>query len=686
MPYTAPLKTSPPTLHIEDSDFSTPLSSSSPTAVYPHADNLNLPPAYNSASYVHRHRRSSSNDQFSFPIPENAWEQNRSSDTYASVSQSPPPVSEGPIPPGALLSPPGSGQNSSDEDSITQSRDVLQLEELEAAVRSIEQRRTASPDRQARKNMPSLSTGGKAETVAKRPRRPSLVKDNRLVSHSRSSIESSFARKEEEAVTSSPEDSDRDVEAEPKSPMVRKKSGELVRPALRPASARRRPSSMPGTPTYSKAVHFDAQLEHIRHFMQLDKPQAVSAGSSPVEDMDADGEYPFHVEPPELASFEWGLRLSNFPHKLSSQPHQRVRLERLFLSTDKQSLVGQVVVANLAFQKHVAVRFTFDSWKTTSEVTAEYSHDARQKQLHDGYDRFMFNIGLDDQANLDKKTMFACIRYNVSGHEFWDNNSTKDYQVNFTKIPKPRSKTRETPRPRPRINLPRSRSFTGSGGRPLSMPSSLKDFSEMHRYISFGPPSSDRKQKPVDDDDTNHDREVPIPLRRDKQPHQVFGNRYDFESSLSAAMHTKPEHDRTMLTNRAKSGVPVARSDARSASPSVPQLAQTSLEKPSSMPSGKPNRESSVYRELVDRYCFFGSPTSSPKITRPPKVSDSGSSHSPVSSSSPPSPPSTRTPKESTAEVARSLPESSPKYSYDYFDPVQERLFAETQTPALISG
>ncbi|KAL4780958.1 putative phosphatase regulatory subunit-domain-containing protein [Aspergillus varians] len=685
MPYTAPLKTSPSTQHIEYSDPSTPPSPGSPTVADSHAANLNLPPSYSSASYVRRHRRSPSNSRsFVFPAPDNGREQNRNADIYASVRQSPSPVNEGPIPPGALLSPPESAQNSSDEEST---RDALQLEELEAAVRSIEQKRAPSPERQP--DMSSTATGGeRGPTGVGKPSRPSLTKDNRMVSHSRSFVENSITRKHEEALISSPEDSDRD-EPESRSPMLRKKSGELVRPALRPSSARRRPSSMPGTPTYSKAVHFDAKLEHIRHFLQLDKPQAVSASTSPVEDLDAEGEYPFHSGSSGIPSFEWGIRLLNFPHKPPSQPHPRVRLERLFLSTDKHSLVGLVVVANLAFQKHVAARFTFDDWRTTSEVTAEYSHDVRRKQLQDGYDRFMFNIRLDEQSHLDKKTLFICIRYNVNGQEFWDNNDTRNYQVNFTKIPKPKSTNEEIPAPRPRVNLPRSRSFTGSGSRPHSMPSSLKDFSDMHRYISFGPPLKDRKGKTEDDDDVRHDLETPVPIRRDKQPHQVFGNRYDFESSLSAVMRTKPEHDRTMLTARARSGASVATPESRSTPAPAPQLAQSNPEEPHSMLSDKPNRESSVYRDLVDRYCFYGSPASpasSPNFNRPLKVNDSGS-NPPTSLSTPPSPPDSDALQKATADASRSLPASPPMaYSYKYFEPMQEGLFKDTQTPALISG
>jgi hypothetical protein len=319
-------------------------------------------------------------------------------------------------------------------------------------------------------------------------------------------------------------------------------------------------------------------------------------------------------------------------------------------------------------------------------VTAEYSHDARRKQLQDGYDRFMFNIRLDEQTNLDKKTMFVCIRYNVDGQEFWDNNETRDFQVNFTKIPKPKVQTQSIPRARPRINLPRSRSFTGSGSRPHSMPSSLQEFSDMHRYISFGPPMSDRKSKTEVDDDMPHDPEAPVPIRRDKQGHQVFGNRYDFESSLSAAIRSKPEQDRTMLAAQAKSdtSAPAPRSGMRTASP-VSQSAQTGSEKPSSLMSSKPHRESSVYRELVDRYCFYGSPNSSPSLNRTLKMNDTSSSHG-TSFSSPASSPASYSPKESTGDAPLSLPASPKTYSYKYFEPAQERLFNESQTPAMISG
>ncbi len=135
---------------------------------------------------------------------------------------------------------------------------------------------------------------------------------------------------------------------------------------------------MPGTPTYSKAVHFDSHLEHVRHFLQVDKPLAVSAGSSPVESYESEIEFPFGQDEPHRSKgppFEWEIRLSNFPTETPERKLSPVSIERIFLSSDNKTLVGIVAVANLAFSKHVTARFTLDYWKTTSEVVAEYNND-----------------------------------------------------------------------------------------------------------------------------------------------------------------------------------------------------------------------------------------------------------------------------------------------------------------------
>ncbi|MCJ1353451.1 MAG: hypothetical protein MMC33_003437 [Icmadophila ericetorum] len=207
--------------------------------------------------------------------------------------------------------------------------------------------------------------------------------------------------------------------------IIRTKSGKLVRPALRPPSGRS--SSEPGTPTCSKAVHFDSQLEHFCHFLQFDQPLAVSAGSlvaGPLEDG-------LPIENNSvLSQVEWDIQLTNFPRDTLERRSMPVWVERIFLSWDNTYLIGSAVVANLGYTKKVATRFTFDSWMTTSEVDAEYSWDSSTDDL----DRFTFNVRLTDVPNLEDKTMFFCVRYGVDAQEFWDNNNNSNFQVDFVKV------------------------------------------------------------------------------------------------------------------------------------------------------------------------------------------------------------------------------------------------------------
>lgn len=610
------------------------------------------------------------------------------------------------MPPGAIISPPESAPNSSDEEVPSKPRDGPRLEELEAAVRSIEQRRVSSPERQPADEKPS-SSATPAAHAGKPPTRPPLSREARKISHSRSFTEHVIThRQEDSALTSSPEESDRDDEPQPRHPMVRKKSGELVRPALRPASARRRPSSMPGTPTYAKAVHFDSQLEHIRHFLQLDKPQAVSTNTSPVEDFEAQVEFPFKKEgASDGSSLEWGLHLTNFPKDTASRLQQRVRLERLSLSSDKNTLVGVVAAANLAFEKHVASRFTFDHWKTVSEVHAEYDQGANRNQKYDGFDRFSFSIKLNDQANLERKTMFICIRYSVKGCEYWDNNHSRNFQVNFLRIPKEKPSS-HSPQPAPpvasRPTLPRSRTFAHSGVRPHSVPSSaFDDFSTLNNSLSFGRPSKEAKSVTLCED-ASHDLETPPPVRREKQSQQMFGNRYDFEASLSAVMRTKPELDRTTLTARAKSARPTTNGEKHnqprgrgadsqkdmSVGEKKPQSGHRDESKPSTLAFGKPHRESSSYKELVDRYCFFGSSNSndsgpsSSENDEPGRKDSTDSSNPPSPKSSPLPPPLLDVPKSS----GRSSSSSPKPFVYSHHQPVQNRFLQEAHTPTAIRG
>ncbi|KAJ5650770.1 phosphatase regulatory subunit [Penicillium longicatenatum] len=719
MPYTAPLKSLLAVQHVEFCGPATDVQPERPGLSRSASDRLQSSRSYSSTSYVRRHRRSPSSSKSPVHTPASARLTGPIIDPHASLRQSPPPLNHAAIPPGAIISPPESAPNS---DSESPDQSPIKLEDLEAAFKAIEQRKEGSPERMgpvtggAEARPSSSQPHPQLPTLNTKPNHLRLSKTARKISHSRSSTDSAIsavALRNEEALTSSPDDSD--VETSPKPMMVRKKSGELVRPALRPATARRRPSSMPGTPVYAKAVHFDSQLEHIRHFLQLDRPLAVSAETSPVDDHDTESEFPFRQQQDQGPSWDWELRLANFPKDSSARATIPVRLERLFLSGDKNVLVGSVAVANLSYHKHVAARFTFDYWRTISEVSAVFCHDVRRKHAHDGSDRFSFDIKLNDQANLENKTLFICIRYNVDGQEYWDNNNGMNFQVDFHKAPKVTTSSKPSGGSRPA--LPRSRTFTGSHTRPQSMPPSFGDFPEIIKNVPFSNPFDDPKGSPLtkvssDDMDT-----CGPPKRREKPSPQAFGNRYDFGASLTAAMRTKPPMDRTTLTTRARSGQPTdvdakpvrkVSDNLRGESSPVSKScdgAPAENPKPSSLVSSKPCLESSVYKELVDKYCFYGSSKSSttkqtftvnvpgeetgrkfPSATPSPPLSPG----SPAPLESPP----IEAPRESRARSpaalsSRTSPRSSPSpmsHRYPYHQTLQNGFMNDSPSSPVIRG
>ncbi|KAK9427908.1 putative phosphatase regulatory subunit-domain-containing protein [Lipomyces doorenjongii] len=242
---------------------------------------------------------------------------------------------------------------------------------------------------------------------------------------------------------------DTDLDDHPAPRMVRKKSGELVKPSLKS----RRPSSVPSTPTYPKNVHFDTHLEHVRHFLQAERPAAVSNEASPTDekddeffpwtprslhrrnqlagDEDDDSDSMPERSPSPSTLYDWELVLPNFPER----PNENavVFVERVFLSSDQRSLLGHVAVKNLAFTKWVAAKFTVDYWKTVSEVGADFTDvlPGRLPRPPQGYDRFTFSIKLQDFSKLEHKTLLFCVRYNVNGQEYWDSNNSHNYQVEF---------------------------------------------------------------------------------------------------------------------------------------------------------------------------------------------------------------------------------------------------------------
>jgi hypothetical protein len=625
MPYTPPSqrspassKTSSPILSRNHSYIDTrPLSQST-------ASRPALPRSISSTSYLSKQRRSPSspssataentaangNASNGSSGPASDGSRSRGSPLNGSIRQSPSPVNDLLIPSGAISTPPDS---SDDEDRGR--NNIGNLRELQEALQHIDVKRVPSPERETVKQ--ATTTTPSRPEIAR-----SLSAEARKIAHSRSSSEITLSQHIIHPLNTDPliscsDGSDaEDEELRMKPPLLRKKSGELVKPALRPPS-RRRPSSMPGTPTYSKAVHFNENMEQVRHFLMVDRPIAVSAGSSPVETYDSESEYPFEEEETRAPKApEWDIKLINFPGDSYERQSAPVRVERIFLASDNQTLVGNIACANISFQKFVAARFTLDYWKTTSEVVAEFNHDIRKKHKDDGYDRFNFNIKLADQANLESKTLLLCVRYQVNGQEFWDSNNSMNYQVDFSKKVKQRAVKRSTGG---LGAIPRSR-HSPLAPRPRSMPlSSDDDFGhDFENKFSFGSPravvlsespNASIRLKPKSKRGSLFPDEATQPRSK---VGQAFSSRYDFSASLSAALSTA----QTALGDR--SGLKINTTDKvnntyfdRPAAISSPQVntpgASVPGTRPDSLSSEKHDLKSAEYHELIQKFCFVRS-------------------------------------------------------------------------------
>ena len=244
---------------------------------------------------------------------------------------------------------------------------------------------------------------------------------------------------------------------------IYRKNGTPVKSSLKSSrsspsdpSESRRPS-LPDTPSMEKIVHFDAQLEQIKFFKKDHKPSSISREGSP-EDTEEDSEFVSSGPDQQLmrrkgtsfypgSSEEEKLRQSlvleriNIPLRNAlAQPDEilgsnDVKLEKIGLSTDAKLIEGTIIVRNLAFEKWIAVRFTFDKWQTTSEVAARYRESIREYNI----DRFEYAIRVPDVtcSKIEEKRLFVAIRYTTAGREIWDNNNRENYHLRFKRVTTP---------------------------------------------------------------------------------------------------------------------------------------------------------------------------------------------------------------------------------------------------------
>uniref|UniRef100_A0A667ZQK1 Protein phosphatase 1 regulatory subunit n=1 Tax=Myripristis murdjan TaxID=586833 RepID=A0A667ZQK1_9TELE len=102
---------------------------------------------------------------------------------------------------------------------------------------------------------------------------------------------------------------------------------------------------------------------------------------------------------------------------------QQVCLESC--SVQEHSLSGTVQVRNIGFEKSVAVRITFDSWRSFQDVPCRYLNNVYGCP---DIDTFSFSIPVPEALQPSERVEF-CLQYQAQDQTFWDNNHGNNYRL-----------------------------------------------------------------------------------------------------------------------------------------------------------------------------------------------------------------------------------------------------------------
>ncbi|XP_045190755.1 protein phosphatase 1 regulatory subunit 3B-like [Mercenaria mercenaria] len=102
-----------------------------------------------------------------------------------------------------------------------------------------------------------------------------------------------------------------------------------------------------------------------------------------------------------------------------------VSLENVILRD--YTVLGTIKVKNICFDKHIFVRCTFDSWKSSQNIEAKFVQPFGGNLVHN-FDTFSFEFEIDSHCDTKNKVQFAVCFETPSG-QYWDNNSGANYEI-----------------------------------------------------------------------------------------------------------------------------------------------------------------------------------------------------------------------------------------------------------------
>ncbi|KAG9091535.1 Protein phosphatase 1 regulatory subunit 3D [Ceratobasidium sp. 370] len=432
--------------------------------------------------------------------------------------------------------------------------------------------------------------------------------------------------------------------------------------------------SAPSTPR----VHFPTRerLESVVLFDKRARPLEVASGDSPLAsprsgffaDMDTtpglrirnQSSFPFPNMSPRGSPLGSSVNLQGLPAAIMAKtklkiavsrsaplqpvprPGAHVHLAAVRLLGTRMS--GSVLVKNVSFSKKVILRYTFDSWETTSEVAGMWSSPNALKDLPasasnaelkpfgseeteldvargilvpvaDGWDRFVFNIKLDDVAPyLSKRSMFLAVKFEGAGvGEWWDNCGGLNYRFEFDHVPKAEPKT-ESPAPtiigRPRSNT--SPAPLNTDSTQTDLPSATLLSAKLSVVEKHAPRPNLKLQFPSDETVT------PADMTSDLGAELVAPKLAPIEKKVPLTL-TPP--DSTASSPRETPAPLPVPAPAPVASLPSPAESPASRKQPSPLPSpsaieapahNTTNVKDQSYADFIAKYCFAGGSASAP--------------------------------------------------------------------------
>lgn len=199
----------------------------------------------------------------------------------------------------------------------------------------------------------------------------------------------------------------------------------------------------------SKSVRFASRLENVKMFDGRDSPAAVSLANSPVgspkhSSFDL-GDYFSHKHgsfgdifsdsDEELgldhdSEWKYSIRSQDFaaPHNIYDKMDSPIYLQKSSLLKNGQLLILVVMCKNLAFEKRLTAKVSFNNWESHSE----YKNFTYVKSFTTaGFDQFQCIVPLEHLSPYVK--MQFCIEYAVCGQTYWENNGGKNFNVSLEK-------------------------------------------------------------------------------------------------------------------------------------------------------------------------------------------------------------------------------------------------------------